>query len=274
MRYPNRTYAPARPHRDEDDATGAIYSAFLADEEGTASTFRALQEVFSEHGLPMSLYTDRGAHYFHTPKAGGEVDRGHPTQVGRTIDQLGIEHIGAYSPKARGRSERAFATLQDRLINELALAGLTDIAAANAFIGEVYLPLTTPASPSRRPAKAPPSRPFLASISTRSYGSRRSARSAMTIASPTGGSSSRSRKARCGRICQGAGQDPRLRRRLARPLPRAALHRPLRREGNDQRCKERRLNPLGGQHCGRHGQASGLPPRPQQNKSRRSGQLN
>jgi hypothetical protein len=123
-----------------DDATGAIYSAFLTEEEGTASTFRALKEVFSEHGLPMSLYTDRGAHYFHTPKAGGEVDRGHPTQVGRALEQLGIEHIGAYSPQARGRSERAFATLQDRLVNELALAGLTDIAAANAFIGGVYLP--------------------------------------------------------------------------------------------------------------------------------------
>ena len=123
-----------------DDATGAIYSAFLTEEEGTASTFRALKEVFSEHGLPMSLYTDRGAHYFHTPKAGGEVDRGHPTQVGRALEQLGIEHIGAYSPQARGRSERAFATLQDRLVNELALAGLTDIAAANAFIGGGYLP--------------------------------------------------------------------------------------------------------------------------------------
>ena len=66
-----------------DDATGAIYSAFLIGEEGTASTFRALKEVFGEHGLPMSIYTDRGAHYFHTPKAGGEIDRGHPTQVGR-----------------------------------------------------------------------------------------------------------------------------------------------------------------------------------------------
>jgi transposase len=97
-----------------DDATGAIYSAFLIEEEGTASTFRALNEVFSEHGLPMSLYTDRGAHYFHTPKAGGEIDRSHPTQVGRALEQLGIEHIGAYSPQARGRSERAFQTLQDR----------------------------------------------------------------------------------------------------------------------------------------------------------------
>ena len=123
-----------------DDATGTIYSAVLVEEEGTASTFKTLKEVFGEHGLPMSLYTDRGAHYFHTPKAGGEVDRGHLTQVGRALEQLGIEHIGAYSPQARGRSERAFATLQDRLVNELALAGLTDIDAANAFIGEVYLP--------------------------------------------------------------------------------------------------------------------------------------
>ena len=123
-----------------DDATGAIYSAFLVEEEGTASTFRGLSEVFSQHGLPMSLYTDRGAHYFHTPKAGGEIDRGHPTQVGRALAQLGVEHIGAYSPQARGRSERMFGTLQDRLPKELRLAGLTDIEAANAFIRDRYLP--------------------------------------------------------------------------------------------------------------------------------------
>jgi hypothetical protein len=123
-----------------DDATGTIYSAFLVAEEGTASTFRALKEVFGEHGLPMSLYTDRGTHYFHTPKAGGEIDRGHLTQVGRALEQLGVEHIGAYSPQARGRSERMFGTLQDRLVNELALASITDIEAANVFIREVYLP--------------------------------------------------------------------------------------------------------------------------------------
>ena len=136
-----------------DDATGAIYSAFLVEEEGTASTFRALKEVFGKHGLPMSLYTDRGAHYFHTPKAGGEVDRGHPTQVGRALEQLGIEHIGAYSPQARGRSERAFATLQDRLVNELALAGLNSTSPRRTpSLAGVTCPLTTPASPSRRPA--------------------------------------------------------------------------------------------------------------------------
>src|ERR1700757_2959523 len=123
-----------------DDATGAIYSAFLVEEEGTASTFRALSEVFSQHGLPMSLYTDRGAHYFHTPKAGGEIDRGHPTQVGRALAQLGVEHIGAYSPQARGRSERTFQTLQDRLPKELALAGITTMDEANAWLRDTYIP--------------------------------------------------------------------------------------------------------------------------------------
>jgi transposase len=87
-----------------DDATGAIYSAFLVEEEGTASTFRALKEVFGAHGLPMSLYTDRGGHYFRTAETAGKIDRSHPTQVGRALEQLGVEHIGAYSPQARGRS--------------------------------------------------------------------------------------------------------------------------------------------------------------------------
>jgi transposase len=123
-----------------DDATGTIYSAFLIEEEGTASTFRALKEVFGEHGLPMSLYTDRGAHYFRTAETAGRIDRGHLTQVGRALKQLGVEHIGAYSPQARGRSERAFQTLQNRLVKELALAGIASIDKANAFIREVYLP--------------------------------------------------------------------------------------------------------------------------------------
>ena len=123
-----------------DDATGSIYSAFLVDEEGTDSTFRALAEVFGAHGLPLSLYTDRGSHYFHTPEAGGKVDRANLTQVGRALDHLGVEHIAAYSPQARGRSERPFHTLQDRLVKELALAGITTITAANAFIRDVFIP--------------------------------------------------------------------------------------------------------------------------------------
>ena len=94
-----------------DDATSEIYSAFLIEEEGTDSTFRALLEVFGRHGLPLSLYTDRGSHYFHTAEAGGKVDRGQSTQVGRALAHLGVEHIAAYSPQARGRSERLFQTL-------------------------------------------------------------------------------------------------------------------------------------------------------------------
>ncbi len=123
-----------------DDATSTIYSAFLVEEEGTGSTFRALNEVFGRHGLPLSLYTDRGSHYFHTPEAGGKVDRTCLTQVGRALDHLGVEHIAAYSPQARGRSERVFHTLQDRLTKELALAGITTPEAADTFLRDVYIP--------------------------------------------------------------------------------------------------------------------------------------
>jgi transposase len=122
-----------------DDATSAIYSAFLVEEEGTASSFCALQEVFGQHGLPLSLYTDRGSHYFHTAAAGGAVDRARPTQVGRALERLGVEHIAAYSPQARGRSERLFATLQDRLVKELRLAGIATLEAANVYLRDVYV---------------------------------------------------------------------------------------------------------------------------------------
>ena len=97
-----------------DDATSAIYSMFLVDEEGTASSLRGVREVVAKHGLFCSLYTDRGSHYFLTPEAGGRVSKTVLTQVGRALKQLGIEHIAAYSPQARGRSERAFSTPQLR----------------------------------------------------------------------------------------------------------------------------------------------------------------
>ena len=89
-----------------DDATGAIYSAILVEEEGTASSFLGLVETIAAHGLFRAFYTDRGSHYFHTPKAGGKVDKSKPTQVGRALAQLGITHIPSYSPEARGRMER------------------------------------------------------------------------------------------------------------------------------------------------------------------------
>ena len=123
-----------------DDATSEIYSAFFVAEEGTMSSFLGLREVIQERGLFCSLYADRASHYWHTPEAGGKVDKDNPTQVGRALIQFGIELIPAYSPEARGRSERMFGTLQKRLPQELRLAGITDMAEANRFLKEVYLP--------------------------------------------------------------------------------------------------------------------------------------
>jgi hypothetical protein len=123
-----------------DDATSTLYSAFLVEEEGTASSFRGLSETFCAKGLPSSLYTDRGSHYFVTLKAGEKVDKSRLTQVGRALERLGIEHIPAYSPEARGRSERMFGTLQGRLPKELKLAGIGDVDTANRFLAEVYVP--------------------------------------------------------------------------------------------------------------------------------------
>lgn len=122
-----------------DDATSEIYSAFLVEEEGTLSSFMGLIETIEARGLFCSLYTDRGSHYFHTPEAGGAVAKDTLTQVGRALAQLGIEHIPAYSPEARGRSERLFRTLQDRLPKELKLAGIVGIEDANRFLKDTYI---------------------------------------------------------------------------------------------------------------------------------------
>jgi transposase len=122
-----------------EDATSGLYSLFLVDQEGTASSLRGVREVVAKHGLFCSLYTDRGSHYFLTPEAGGRVSKTVLTQFGRALKQLGIEHIAAYSPQARGRSERLFATLQDRLPKELAMAGITTVVAANRWLREVYI---------------------------------------------------------------------------------------------------------------------------------------
>jgi transposase len=123
-----------------DDATSAIYSAVLVEQEGTQSSFMGLAETIAAQGLFCALYTDRGGHYFFTATS-GKVDKTRLTQVGRALKQLGIEHIPSYSPEARGRMERVFRTLQDRLPKELRLAGIgDDMAAANRFLREVYVP--------------------------------------------------------------------------------------------------------------------------------------
>ena len=121
------------------DATSEIYSAFFVAEEGTMSSFRALSEVIQDCGLFCSLYADRASHYWRTPDAGGTVDKDNPTQLGRALQRLGFELIPAYSPEARGRSERMFGTLQKRLPQELRLAGVAGMEEANRFLKEVYL---------------------------------------------------------------------------------------------------------------------------------------
>lgn len=123
-----------------DDATSEHYSMFFVEEEGTQSSFQGIAEVIETHGVFASLYSDRGSHYWYTPEAGGKVDKENLTQFGRAMRQLGVEMIPAYSPEARGRSERAFRTHQERLIKELAVAGITDINQANDYILNVYLP--------------------------------------------------------------------------------------------------------------------------------------
>lgn len=123
-----------------DDATSEVYSGFFCAEEGTMSAFRGLGEVIDGKGLFCSLYADRASHYWHTPEAGGKVDRDNPTQVRRALNQLGIELIPAYSPEARGRSERMFGTLQNRLPQELRLAGIATIADANRYLTELFWP--------------------------------------------------------------------------------------------------------------------------------------
>lgn len=122
-----------------DDATKRLLYAQLWPGETTQAVLTALHAVFTAYGLPIALYTDRAGWAFHTPKAGGPIDRTHPTQVGRALARLGIEHIGAYSPQARGRSERVNRTVQGRLVNELALAGITTLAAANVYLRDHYL---------------------------------------------------------------------------------------------------------------------------------------
>jgi transposase len=123
-----------------DDATNEHYSMFFVDEEGTHSSMQGVKDVIQQRGLFCSFYSDRGSHYWHTPQAGGKVDKKNLTQFGRAMQQLGIGMIAAYSPQARGRSERAFHTHQSRLVKELALHDIRTMEAANLYLKESYLP--------------------------------------------------------------------------------------------------------------------------------------
>jgi len=122
-----------------DDASSEIYYAQLVEEESTLTVMAALQEVIERKGLFCALYSDRGSHFWLTPKAGEAVDPHRLTQVGRALRELGIRMIPAYSPQARGRSERNFGTWQGRLPQELRLAGCTTLEQANRFLREQYV---------------------------------------------------------------------------------------------------------------------------------------
>ena len=122
-----------------DDATSEIYYAQLVEEEATRTVMQALREVVETRGLFCALYSDRGSHFFVTPKAGEPVDKRRLTQVGRALKELGVQMIAAYSPQARGRSERNFGTWQGRLPQELRVAGIDHVAEANRFLRERYV---------------------------------------------------------------------------------------------------------------------------------------
>ena len=122
-----------------DDASSEIYYAQLVEEESSTTVLAGLQEVIARKGIFCALYSDRGSHFWLTPKAGEAVDPNRLTQVGRALRQLGIQMIPAYSPQARGRSERNFSTWQGRLPQELRLAGCTTLEAANRFLREHYV---------------------------------------------------------------------------------------------------------------------------------------
>jgi transposase len=121
-----------------DDATSEIYYAQLVEEESTVTVMAALREVIERRGLFCALYSDRGSHFWLTPKAGGKVDPHRVTQVGRALRDLGVQMIPAYSPQARGRSERSFSTWQGRLPQELRLRDIRTVGEANRFLRDVY----------------------------------------------------------------------------------------------------------------------------------------
>lgn len=122
-----------------DDSTRQLLYAQLCEREGTEPVLAALHAVCSRHGIPQALYTDRASWAARTSRAGEAPDRDKLTQVGRALARLGIEHILAFSPQARGRGERVNRTLQDRLVHELRLAGIRSRERANEFLSQTFL---------------------------------------------------------------------------------------------------------------------------------------
>lgn len=138
------TWIPDLPQWDlivlMDDADGKILYAEFVPQEGTLSTLIALEHVLVRHGRFSELYHDCGSHFGRTSRAGEGPDEEQNGQVSRILKTLGIRQIFARSPQARGRSERAFGTIQGRLPQELRLAGVKDYKEANAYLKKVFVP--------------------------------------------------------------------------------------------------------------------------------------
>jgi len=122
-----------------DDATSQIYYAQLVEEESTRTVMAAVREVIEQQGLCCSFYSDRASHFWVTSRDDGRVDLNRLTQVGRALEQLGIQLIPAYSPQARGRMERNYRTWQGRLPQELRRAQCRTLTDANQFLRQGYI---------------------------------------------------------------------------------------------------------------------------------------
>lgn len=123
-----------------DDANGEILYGEFFEQEGTLSSFSGLLHVLIHDGRFSELYHDRGSHFGHTTHAGQGVDEEQNGQVSRALKALGIRQIFAHSPQARGRSERAFGTIQGRLPQELRVAGITSYPQANEYLKKRFIP--------------------------------------------------------------------------------------------------------------------------------------
>ena len=210
------------------------------------SSFLGLCETIGAHGLFGALYTDRGSHYFLTPKAGGKVVKTQPTQVGQALARLGIRHIPSYSPEGRGRMERVFGTLRQRLPPELRRAGVSTMAAANGYLREVFVPDYNArfGKPAAEPGTAfvayagPPLADVLCAQAERQGRSRQlRARGQARAADPAAAASPSLR--------QGDGASARISRRQTGDLRWAALPGPLRsgrHAAGRAGCSEGRLN--------------------------------
>lgn len=122
-----------------DDATGSITHGRFEAHEGVFPVFRFWSEYVQKHGKPMSIYLDRFSTYQMTQNV-AKNNHDLKTQFERAMQELGIEPITAYSPEAKGRVERAFGVLQDRLIKEMRLAGIATLEAANQYLMKTFIP--------------------------------------------------------------------------------------------------------------------------------------